>query len=476
MTAIASLLPTTETIGPSLLPLRPLLGRCRAFYPTLAAISGSTKAGVLLSQLLYWARHPPEGAEAYRWIRKTAEEWQAETGLTAREQSTARAYLCARGLIEVVRRGVPACLHYRLQPAAMLAALRELTDKEEGATDSLEGRLGAPQPHYQILTALTGNLHAGLLLSRAIHYLRHAESARERAGYLRATAASREALGLSRRAWEGARRDLVARGCWIERLVGAPARLEIRVLLAPLREQLSQFERDQTEQVVPILANGGYVQNVTTRTDKTANLVVTKPPRQLSENRPASYDETAELLKKQITNYRVQPPPEDLGDRKTACAQGGGREDLIFPPGLDPGQRSAAREVLRDCTDVAQALLDELSARLQAKEIRRSPIGYLRALVQRYLNGNFTPELGARLSRARQRRADEESARQSTLDTIATRRRESGTAEHAARVAKQRAALGQLMEQIRRRPAPASGTPPMGQTVGQDSQTDRSRQ
>jgi hypothetical protein len=240
MAAIASLRPIAQTSDASLAALRPLLGRCRAFYPSLAAISGSTKAGVLLSQLWYWAQHPSDRADEQAWIRKTTEEWQAETGLTPREQSTARAYLCARGLIQIVRRGVPACLHYRVESAAILAALRGLAHTEEGDADGLAALLGAPQPHYQILTALTGNVHAGLLLSRALHYLRHAESARERAGYLRASAVSREALGFNRRAWEVARRDLVAGGWWTERLMGVPARLEVRVLIAPLHEPLYQ--------------------------------------------------------------------------------------------------------------------------------------------------------------------------------------------------------------------------------------------
>jgi hypothetical protein len=258
--------------------------------------------------------------------------------------------------------------------------------------------------------------------------------------------------------------------------MGVPARLEVRVLVAPLHEQLAQFDRGQATRPMLVDANRGAVPNVTTGLHKSAHLVVTKPPSQLSGNVPTSYDETAELLKKRIKNYRIEPPPEDPRDRKTAREEGGRREDLIFPPGLDPEQRSAARRMLSACAEVAQAMLDELAARLKAREIRRSPIGYLRALVQRYLNGLFTPDLGTQQSRARQRRADEESARKTTLDTIEMRRRESGTPEHAARVAKHRAALGQLMEQIRRRPAPTSGTPPMGQTVGQDSQTDRSRQ
>jgi hypothetical protein len=461
MLAVASLIPyaTTGAADLSLQSLKPLLGRCRAFYPRLAAIGGSTKAGVLLSQLCYWTQHPPAGAGDRRWIQKTADEWYAETGLTRREQGTVRSRLVELGLIEVVRRGVPARLHYRVIPDVLDASLRELTGTKAIAGVSLEELLGAPQPHYQVLTCLTGNLHAGLLLSRALHFLRHAQTERERAGFLRSSAISREALGLGRRAWEIARRDLVAGGWWTEGLVGVPARLEVRVHIAPLHEQLAQFDRGQATRPMLVDANRGAVPNVTTGLHKSAHLVVTKPPSQLSGNVPTSYDETAELLKKRIKNYRIEPPPEDPRDRKTAREEGGRREDLIFPPGLDPEQRMAARRMLSACAEVAQAMLDELAARLKAREIRRSPIGYLRALVERYRNGSFTPKLGGQIAHARQRRIDALSTRRQALDGIEPTRREQGTSQHRERIAQNRAAIGQLIQQIRRRPRPAPDEP-----------------
>lgn len=106
----------------------PSLGRKCAFYPTLAAAAGSIKAGVLLSQLWYWTTRHAESTAGDCWIWKTSEQWQAETGLTVREQANARERLCSLGLIEVRRQGVPARLHCRLLVDALASQLKSRAD------------------------------------------------------------------------------------------------------------------------------------------------------------------------------------------------------------------------------------------------------------------------------------------------------------------------------------------------------------
>ena len=77
-----------------------------------------------------------------------------------------------------------------------------------------------------------------------------------------------------------------------------------------------------------------------------------------------SFDKSAKLSKQRSTRVLVQQPltPEIIpceGD-----AQGGG--DLILPETLLPEERQAALVLVRRCAPNAQALLDELSARIQA--------------------------------------------------------------------------------------------------------------
>lgn len=65
--------------------------------------------------------------------------------------------------------------------------------------------------------------------------------------------------------------------------------------------------------------------------------------------------------------------------------------------------------LVRRCPQHAQALLDELAARMQANSVAVSPMAYLRGLVTRALAGTFVPEAGLRIAAVR--RAREEDAR-----------------------------------------------------------------
>jgi hypothetical protein len=75
---------------------------------------------LLLSQLLYWRERTnnPEG-----WVYKTHEEWEWETGLSRREQDTARRRLCNAGFIEERLAGMPARMFFRLKEEAILKAI-----------------------------------------------------------------------------------------------------------------------------------------------------------------------------------------------------------------------------------------------------------------------------------------------------------------------------------------------------------------
>jgi hypothetical protein len=69
----------------------------------------------MLSVALAWTRnwlhrHP----EREGWFWKTRDEWLRETGLSRREQESARKALVMRGLLREARRGMPARMHYRL--------------------------------------------------------------------------------------------------------------------------------------------------------------------------------------------------------------------------------------------------------------------------------------------------------------------------------------------------------------------------
>ena len=62
------------------------------FYPLLASLVGSNpKAALMLGHALYWTRtYLVKKPERDGWFYKTASEWREATGLTQREQESAR--------------------------------------------------------------------------------------------------------------------------------------------------------------------------------------------------------------------------------------------------------------------------------------------------------------------------------------------------------------------------------------------------
>lgn len=71
------------------------VGRPIAFYPSLSKHVGGTKACLFLCQLMYWSDKTSNELGVY----KSSDEWEEETGLSYKEQATARKELVKRGLI-----------------------------------------------------------------------------------------------------------------------------------------------------------------------------------------------------------------------------------------------------------------------------------------------------------------------------------------------------------------------------------------
>lgn len=102
-------------------PLLALLAdRPIAYHPILARFCGGVAPALFLSQLLYWRdkARDPEG-----WVYKTMLEWTQETGLTRREQQTARVKLKSLGLLKEERAGMPARLFFQVDEACLCRLL-----------------------------------------------------------------------------------------------------------------------------------------------------------------------------------------------------------------------------------------------------------------------------------------------------------------------------------------------------------------
>ena len=95
----------------------------------------------------------------------------------------------------------------------------------------------------------------------------------------------------------------------------------------------------------------------------------------------------------------IRPQPQDNEVTKTPS----GGTDYIFPKQLKEEERKVAKPQLDSIDPIlAQAVLDELAARLNANKVTGAPLSYLRSLINRAKTGQFMPEAGVRIALTRE--------------------------------------------------------------------------
>ena len=436
----------------------PLLGRHIAFHRRLVDLTANVKAALILSQAIYWTRHGRDIAMNDGWFFKTGEQWTMETGLSAKEQATARELLRDLAILGERRVGLPARLHFRL----CVDQLGELLfGRDQGPAAPLDWAdstaiaelLGPSLSFHRVLAGVAGGVHAGLLLSRAL-YLTRLQIRRQLDTWI-ANSASRwtNEIGLTRREQEAARRDLMRAGLWEEALTGIPARLVARIRLECLLDLLAGGERGASGGLIVLsglecgIPATRIPPNGESRARESHIPDLPKPPNLIRRNRHHSFDESAKLHIQRSTSVSVQQPPTTEARFVDAGLQGG--DGLIFPDPLIPEERASARRMLERCPDQAQALLDELSARMQAKAIHTGPIAYLRGLIKRAAADEFVPELGPRVAAARRKRQDEVIERQQREVEERRLAAERATPEYQAKAAERREKIRQMLNATR---------------------------
>src|SRR5918998_1569328 len=88
-----------------------LPNRTVGYSPDLARIVGGATIGLFLSQLLFLS---DKGANPEGWVYKSEQEMGKETGLTKREQQTARRKLLSLGVIAIMRGGWKNTYHFKV--------------------------------------------------------------------------------------------------------------------------------------------------------------------------------------------------------------------------------------------------------------------------------------------------------------------------------------------------------------------------
>jgi hypothetical protein len=98
-----------------------LLDEPIVFHRSYVPVAGGITAALFLSYAGYAYEYLPDEQDG--WFTRTQAEWARDTGLTRREQETARRQLKERGLLEERRVGMPAVLWFRVNWARLRAAL-----------------------------------------------------------------------------------------------------------------------------------------------------------------------------------------------------------------------------------------------------------------------------------------------------------------------------------------------------------------
>lgn len=436
----------------------PLLGRHIAFHRRLVDLTTSVKAALLLSQSIYWTRHGRNIAETGGWFHKTSEQWAMETGLSPKEQASAREVLRSLALLEDQRMGIPARLHFRLRLDELGAQLVDRIVAHPQVLDwndrlVLAELLGPSVAFHRTLVDVAGGVHAGLMLSRALHLTRLQIRRRLDQWIVSSAARWSEELGLTRREQETARRDLVRAGLWEECLRGIPpslvARIRLDCLLALLTDEAASAGDADLRGVQP--DRDVHATKSPPKSDSrlwhSRSLAMPNPPRQFGPTREHGSSQSAALLMNHSTGDALQPPNASPPANPPVAVVDGG--ELIFPEQMLHDERHAARVLLRPCGDRAQSLLDELAGRLQMGGVRSSPVAYLRGLIARADAGSFVPELGLRVAAARTQRQQDAAQRREREAEERRLAAERATPEYHAKARAQREKVRQMLDELK---------------------------
>ncbi len=469
----------------------PLLGRHVAFHRRLVDVTANVKAALLLSQAIYWTRYGRDIGPRDGWFHKTAGQWQVETGLSVKEQGRARELLQSMDLLEDQRLGMPARLHFRLNLDALGRRIAERLGARMPQPPPLVGwqdravvaeLLGPSVAFHRVLVDVAEGVHGALLLSRALHLTRLQVRARADPWIAGSIAHWFAELGLSRREQEAARRALVDAELWEEQLGGTPPTLHVRVRIEVLSALLSGCLGVPERALVgsaPVcdITSDSSAPNGETRLRDSHIHVSPKAPSLFRPNRLYCFAQSAALYKEGTTSVSLQPPqptspseagPPDghPGGEDGGAFAGGGccGESLIFPERLLQAEQHAIAQLLAGLASGAgghaagaQTLLDELAGRLQTERVR-SPVAYLRGLIQRAAAGQFVPELAQRVAAERERLRLEAEARRAQQAEARRLAAERATPEYQARVRERRERIGAQLRDLRK----GRDTPPKG--------------
>ncbi|MES5770384.1 DNA-binding protein [Acinetobacter baumannii] len=121
-----------------------------AFNKHYVFLGCGINGALMLSQLVYWTSRTKDSES---WIFKTHHEWTQETGLTRREQDTARATLKSLKFISEKKMGVPRRVYYRVEHENLYQALIEYSESIDINSMHNSATLNAQNSHTECTNA-----------------------------------------------------------------------------------------------------------------------------------------------------------------------------------------------------------------------------------------------------------------------------------------------------------------------------------
>jgi hypothetical protein len=123
-----------------------LPNRVVGYSPDLARAVGGATTGLFLSQLLFLS---DKGANPDGWVYKSEAEMGRETGLTKREQQTARRKLLSLGVITIERRGFKFTYHFKVIWERLYQVIERFQRGQSVSTEKVERVQNVPAQQEQ---------------------------------------------------------------------------------------------------------------------------------------------------------------------------------------------------------------------------------------------------------------------------------------------------------------------------------------
>ncbi len=234
-------------ITPSIVKKR--LGRVIAYNTAFSFLPGvSVPGAVFLSQAIYWSKNSAsESRDGWFYKKQCGDDsWEEETGLSIKQQVSARAVLVKLGVLEEKRRDVPAKLWYRVNYDRLLELQEDSSPLKckknkcgSSVIENIVGRLIAYYPDFTLLPGIT--VCSAIFLSQAFYWSDNI-TAKSRGGWFykkqRGEDNWESETGLSPKQQANARISLAKLGILKEERIGVPAIVWYRVDCERLLELL----------------------------------------------------------------------------------------------------------------------------------------------------------------------------------------------------------------------------------------------